>query len=238
MLLSVSFAWHGLDEPYERHRQHFRSDVLVTFHEPLVFSPKVSVIQRHHWTSLNTYVYLQNNPELLSPVDFGNIRSLTSKLHEKISGGTLDSPSWDLIRTAKLAARMYAPLGTMMSLGDHVRIIRAFLEAFKIQKEPVPEVEHWKVEVEEITKLQTDLKVRVCTIVLKSNYNAMRFTGLSRSTGPLCHQGRPDSQAPAPPHNRLSDDHSSDLGHMPIRILTPRTAVMAPCLCDLILRRS
>lgn len=26
---------------------------------------------------------------------------------------------------------MYAPLGTYMSLGDHVRVIRAFLEAFK-----------------------------------------------------------------------------------------------------------
>jgi glycerol-3-phosphate O-acyltransferase/dihydroxyacetone phosphate acyltransferase len=52
-------------------------------------------------------------------------------MHQVISSGTIDSPSWTLIRTAKLAARMYAPLGTYMSLGDHVRVIRAFLEAFK-----------------------------------------------------------------------------------------------------------
>ncbi|KAF8639542.1 hypothetical protein AX17_001447 [Amanita inopinata Kibby_2008] len=94
------------------HRQHFRSDVLVTFHPPMTFRPK-------------------DNPELLGPVEFSNIRALTSQMQNVIGSGTIDSPTWDLIRTAKLAARIYAPLGTYMSLGDHVRVIRAFLEAFK-----------------------------------------------------------------------------------------------------------
>ena len=53
-------------------------------------------------------------------------------MHREISAGTLDSPSWDLIRAAKLATRMYAPLGTRMSLGDYVRVVRTFLEAFKV----------------------------------------------------------------------------------------------------------
>lgn len=53
-------------------------------------------------------------------------------MHREISAGTLDSPSWDLIRAAKLATRMYAPLGTRMSLGDYVRVVRTFLEAFKM----------------------------------------------------------------------------------------------------------
>lgn len=35
------------------------------------------------------------------------------------------------MRTGKLAARIYAPLGTRMSLGDYVRLARTFLEAFK-----------------------------------------------------------------------------------------------------------
>ncbi|THH30133.1 hypothetical protein EUX98_g4062 [Antrodiella citrinella] len=91
------------------HRQHFRSDVLVTFHEPMKFSAK-----------------------LLAPVDFSNIRELTARLHKQISSGTLDAPSWRLIRDAKLAARMYAPLGTEMTLGDYVRIVRTFLEALKM----------------------------------------------------------------------------------------------------------
>ncbi|CAK5265677.1 unnamed protein product [Mycena citricolor] len=99
------------------HRQHWRSDVLVTFHPPMRFSPKM-------------------NPELLAPVDFQDIRSLTGKIHEQISSGTLDSPSWDLVRASKLAARIYAPLGTRMTLGDHVRVVRTFLEAFKDLDEP------------------------------------------------------------------------------------------------------
>ncbi|PFH53782.1 hypothetical protein AMATHDRAFT_136834 [Amanita thiersii Skay4041] len=94
------------------HRQHFRSDVLVTFHPPMTFRPK-------------------DNPELLEPVDFTEIRNLTTRMHQTISAGTIDSPTWDLIRTAKLAARIYAPLGTYMTLGDHVRVTRSFLEAFK-----------------------------------------------------------------------------------------------------------
>ncbi|KAI8992895.1 hypothetical protein BD414DRAFT_482616 [Trametes punicea] len=99
------------------HRQHFRSDVLVTFHPPLKFTPK-------------------NNPELLSPVKYEEIRDLTAKLQQQISSGTLDAPSWRLIRVAKLAARMYAPLGTTMSLGDYVRVVRTFLEAFKLAESP------------------------------------------------------------------------------------------------------
>ena len=52
-------------------------------------------------------------------------------MHKQISSGTYDSPNWDIVRCAKLAARVYAPLGTRMALGDHVRVCRAFVEAFK-----------------------------------------------------------------------------------------------------------
>jgi glycerol-3-phosphate O-acyltransferase/dihydroxyacetone phosphate acyltransferase len=76
-------------------------------------------------------VHQQDNPELLSPVDYNEIRSLTTRMRQQISSGTLDSPSWNLVRTAKLAAQIYAPLGTRMALGDHVRVVKTFLEAFK-----------------------------------------------------------------------------------------------------------
>jgi glycerol-3-phosphate O-acyltransferase/dihydroxyacetone phosphate acyltransferase len=95
----------------------------------------------------------QKNPELVTPVDFADIRTVTAQLHEKISSGTYDAPSWDYIRTAKLAARMYAPLGTMMSLGDHVRISRSFLEVFK-SAQGANEADS------EIRQLQIDLRVR------------------------------------------------------------------------------
>lgn len=81
----------------------------------------------------------QNNPELLVPIDYNEVRSLTAKMHQQISSGTLDAPSWRLIRIAKLAARIYSPLGTTMSLGDYVRVVRTFLEAFKLAESPRPD---------------------------------------------------------------------------------------------------
>ncbi|KAJ7647106.1 hypothetical protein FB45DRAFT_998368 [Roridomyces roridus] len=94
------------------HRQHFRSDVLVSFHPPMTFSSKT-------------------HPELLAPIDYKHIRQVTAQMYEQISSGTIDAPSWDVVRLGKLAARIYAPLGTRMRLGDHVRVVRAFIEAFK-----------------------------------------------------------------------------------------------------------
>ena len=52
-------------------------------------------------------------------------------MQKQLASGTYDAPSWSLIRVAKLSARIYAPLGTRMSLGDYVRAVRAFVEAFK-----------------------------------------------------------------------------------------------------------
>ncbi|KAF5351687.1 hypothetical protein D9756_007529 [Leucocoprinus leucothites] len=128
------------------HRQHFRSDVLVTFHEPMIFTPK-------------------DNPELLSPVDFQHIRDLTSQLHSKISSGTWDAPSWDLIRTAKLAARIYAPLGTSMTLGDHVRLSIAFQNIFKAADARTNEnfsgvtaADQTDYSISEVNQLRGDLK--------------------------------------------------------------------------------
>jgi glycerol-3-phosphate O-acyltransferase / dihydroxyacetone phosphate acyltransferase len=43
------------------------------------------------------------------------------------------------VRASKLAAKIYAPLGTFMALGDYVRVVRAFLEAFKEADLGVPE---------------------------------------------------------------------------------------------------
>ncbi|KAL6306512.1 hypothetical protein BKA93DRAFT_729131 [Sparassis latifolia] len=93
-------------------RQHFRSDILVSFQPPIKFRPKY-------------------NPELLEPVDFECICKLTGLIHERIGAGTLHAPSWKTMRSAKTAAQIYAPLGTTISLGDHVRMVKTFLEAFK-----------------------------------------------------------------------------------------------------------
>ncbi|KAG6830459.1 hypothetical protein H0H92_000612 [Tricholoma furcatifolium] len=123
------------------HRQHFRSDVLVTFHEPMVFRVK-------------------DHPELLAPIDYDCIRQLTAKMHDVISSGTIDSPTWDLIRTAKLAARIYAPLGTRMSLGDHVRTIRSFIDALRPEEaqETRRSSDEDEEDLHELERLRDDLK--------------------------------------------------------------------------------
>ena len=71
---------------------------------------------------------------------------------------------------AKLAARIYAPLGTQMSLGDYVRVVRTFLEAFKLAelarngdvlrgRDNEPESGSDSSVVTRVMKLEEDLKV-------------------------------------------------------------------------------
>lgn len=55
-------------------------------------------------------------------------------MQTQISAGTIDAPSWDAVRVSKLAARMYAPLGTQMALSDFVRVWRVFADAFSGNK--------------------------------------------------------------------------------------------------------
>lgn len=108
---------------------------------------------------------VKDNPELLEPVDYDQIRSLTARMHQEISARTIDAPSWDLVRTAKVASQIYVPLGTRMSLGDYVRVTRTFVEAFKAS-ERVSEgagtddenVEPTKEDTE-LIQLRRDLKV-------------------------------------------------------------------------------
>lgn len=100
-------------------------------------------------------------------MDYDNIRSLTARMHKQIASGTFDAPSWDLIQLSRLAASIYAPLGTHMSLGNYVRVSRAFLEAFKTELLPEaladsgePDLDDLTRDIEELVQLKTDLKVR------------------------------------------------------------------------------
>ena len=78
--------------------------------------------------------HTQDFPQLLKPVEFGVIRSLMAFMQTQISAGTIDAPSWEAVRVSKLAARMYAPLGTQMALSDFVRVWRVFADAFSGNK--------------------------------------------------------------------------------------------------------
>lgn len=109
---------------------------------------------------------VQDNPELLAPVQYDEIRALTARMHQQISSRTIDSPSWEFVRSAKMATRIYAPLGTRMSLGDYVRITRTFVEAFKASddtQKSKPAAEDQSIDFTrediELNQLRRDLKV-------------------------------------------------------------------------------
>jgi glycerol-3-phosphate O-acyltransferase/dihydroxyacetone phosphate acyltransferase len=92
------------------HRNLFRSDVLVTF------NPAILVSAATH-------------PGLASaPASEPAIRSLTTTIARDIKAGILDAPSWAVLRAAHTARRLYAPLGTKLALGEHVRLTQRFVE--------------------------------------------------------------------------------------------------------------
>lgn len=101
------------------HRNLFRSSVLVTFHKPLVVSAA-------------THPGLVGTPT--SQADYSAVRALTTDMGEQIRAGTLDAPSWQYIRLANTARRLYAPLGTRLGLGDHVRLTQRFVDLFAKRK--------------------------------------------------------------------------------------------------------
>lgn len=72
------------------------------------------------------------------------IKLLTKDMEEQIRGGTLDAPSWEILRigtitsdvidVARVAQRLYAPLGTELSLGEYVRLNQRFVDLFAHKK--------------------------------------------------------------------------------------------------------
>jgi hypothetical protein len=126
----------------------------------------------------------QNNPELLKPIDYANIRQLTENMRQQISQGTVDAPSWEILRSAKCAASIYAPLGTRMSLGDYVRLVKAYIDVFGLAHAPTAQEDSSiREEDERIRRLCADLKV------IRVHFSFVRLThhriGVPRSARAL-----------------------------------------------------
>ncbi|KAG0235655.1 hypothetical protein BGW42_004894 [Actinomortierella wolfii] len=97
------------------HREKFRSDVLVTYHNPIVLTP-------------------QQDPELFSDdkqVRQEAITKLTSLLENTVRSNLLDAQDWKTVRIGHVARKIYAgQLGTRISLGQYVRLTAKFVTAF------------------------------------------------------------------------------------------------------------
>lgn len=78
-----------------------------------------------------------SNPNLsLPPPVLDGVKQLTLLMHEQIRQGTIDSPDFRTVRIANTARRLYAPLGTTMTLGDHVHLTQRFVDVFARQSLP------------------------------------------------------------------------------------------------------
>ncbi|SCV74706.1 BQ2448_7735 [Microbotryum intermedium] len=100
-----------------------RSDVLVTFHPPIIVTPKT-----------HPGLIAKPTPEGKAAPDEGSVRRLTSLIGTEIRSGILDAPSWTYIRAANTCRRLYAPLGTKLGLGEHVRLTQRFVEGLTGRK--------------------------------------------------------------------------------------------------------
>jgi hypothetical protein len=164
-------------------------------------------------------------------------------MHKQISSGTIDSPSWDLVRTAKLAARIYAPLGTRMSLGDHIRVVRAFLDAFKDTGDPsggsgtssVKEDAEVSNEHSTLIDLRRDLKVRgfLFTYLFPELHE---ISDIPRPTCPLGYQRRPHPKTTPSSYHCVSNSHPSYLVSLPVLHLPAWPPAMAPSVRHYLLR--
>ena len=114
------------------HREAFRSDVLVRFNDPIELS-----IREHGDLFLPTG-FPSGAAATASATQSDGIKQLTALMQEQIRSGTLDSPDFGTIRIANTARRMYAPLGTSMTLGDTVQITQRFVDVFARQKYAMP----------------------------------------------------------------------------------------------------
>ncbi|GJJ76441.1 glycerol-3-phosphate O-acyltransferase / dihydroxyacetone phosphate acyltransferase [Entomortierella parvispora] len=103
------------------HREKFRSDVLVTFHDPIVLTP-------------------QQDPKLFSTNKEERaeaISKLTELLENTVRSNLLDAQDWQTVRLGHVARKLYGgDLGTRISLGQYVRLTRKFVAAFSDSKHP------------------------------------------------------------------------------------------------------
>lgn len=187
------------------HREAFRSDVLVCYNPPIELTikehyPLFSAPKPDPPTNGSLTLPAQTNSANASngssdvipqqPVLDG-VKQLTQLMYEQIRQSTIDSPDFATVRIANTARRLYAPLGTQMTLGDHVHITQRFVDVFARNHlppplpsvsadallTPLPPSTPLKPEKSVILANDSDMKVEAKTTALEADY-----FGLSRRT--------------------------------------------------------
>ncbi|KAF9183078.1 hypothetical protein BGZ50_004450 [Haplosporangium sp. Z 11] len=128
------------------HREKFRSDVLVTFHTPIVLTPA-------------------QDAKLFSGVKEEKaeaIRKLTELLESTVRSNLLDAQDWHTVRIGHVARKLYAgDLGTRISLGQYVRLTRKFVAAFSQHNQEWRQDQEHKIKETNVDSLSLGLPERM-----------------------------------------------------------------------------
>ena len=105
------------------HREKFRSDLCMRYLPPI----KVDADRIAKHTKADGTVDT-----------FAIAKLLTSELSNALDSATINSPTWEVMRLAITAARLHAPIGTDLSLGQYLVLVRGWVEVLKLGV-PIPE---------------------------------------------------------------------------------------------------
>lgn len=109
-------------------RENFRSDVLVSFNPPIKVNPRDH--RELFDLPTNGTDSLPQTPNKPNNLRLDGVKQLTALMEHQICQGTIDAPNFGIVRIAHTARRLYAPLGTRMTLGDTVHVTQHFVDAF------------------------------------------------------------------------------------------------------------
>jgi len=105
------------------HREKFRSDLCMRYENPIKVD--ASMIAEHAGKD--------------GEVDtFACAKAITKDLNARLDGVTINAPTWEVMRLAITATRLHHPIGTDLTLGQYLTLVRAWVEVLKHGAE-VPE---------------------------------------------------------------------------------------------------
>jgi hypothetical protein len=121
--------------------------------------------------SFNKPIALTSKSDLRGD-DQDSIRNLTKKMEERIRSGTLDAPSWEIMRAAHTARRLFAPYGTTLALGPTIRLTQRFVDILTARAIVDPSTDSERSIVSPIHKPPTAFNLQELTTSLKVMFDA------------------------------------------------------------------
>jgi glycerol-3-phosphate O-acyltransferase/dihydroxyacetone phosphate acyltransferase len=94
------------------HREKFRSDLCIHYCAPVIVDASM----------------LQGDEKAM-------VHKITNSVNEAMLGHTINAPTWDIIRLAMTACRLFRPIGTELCLGEYAMALRGWVEVLKQRPE-------------------------------------------------------------------------------------------------------